>query len=150
MKAIKIYAKDSKYFMEDLDTNITTELTNSKHVNKDDTDWFKLPENSANRKCVCKQMLDRKGEITYDYKETKTFGPRDPDAPKTTKSHKVNLDEYYTDEERAKIEKLNAQIAKINEAVMERAKAEIKKNELKETLKAIDPEVLKAIMNEIM
>lgn len=150
MKAIKIYAQDSKYFMEDLDTNQTVELTATIHQAKDDTDWFKLPENSANRKLVCRQMIDRKGEIIHEYKETRTLGLKDPNAPKTTKSPKVNLDEYYTDEERAKIEELNAQIAKINETVMERAKVEIEKNRLKETLKALDPEVLKAIMSEIM
>ncbi len=144
MKAIKIYTQDSKYFMEDLDTNITTELT---EITKDGISLI-LPENSANRN-FCSIKRAEKG-ITLEYKETKTLGPRDPDAPKTTKSPKVNLDEYYTDEERAKIEKLNAQIAKINEAAMERAKAEIKKNELKETLKALDPDTLKAIMSEIM
>ena len=67
-----------------------------------------------------------------------------------TKTPKVDLNEYYTDEEKAQIEKLQAKIDKINESAMERAQKDLKKNELKDTLKALDPDTLKAIMAELM
>ena len=145
MKAIKIYTQDSKYFMEDLHTNTTVELTNPRFDKGSGKNWFDLPENSIGQKAICKEMIDLKGEVTKAERAEKTIN-----SPKTHKSTKINLDQYYTDEERAKIEKLNEQIDKINEAVMERAKFEIKKNELKETLKSLDHDTLKAIMNEIM
>ena len=66
------------------------------------------------------------------------------------KTPKVDLNEYYTDEERAQIEKLQAKIDKINEAAMARAQKDIKMNELKDTLKAVDQDTLKAIMAELM
>lgn len=132
--SIKIYTKDSKYYMEDLSTNTTVELT---EITKDGISLI-LPENSANRN-FCSLKKAEKG-ITLEYKETKTFGPKDTNAPK---SPKVNLEEYYTDEERTEIEKLKTKIDKINERVMERAKADIKKAELRDTLRALDPEVLR-------
>lgn len=67
-----------------------------------------------------------------------------------TKTPKVDLNEYYTEEEKAQIEKLQAKIDKINEAAMIRAQADLKKSELKDTLKALDPDTLKAIMAELM
>ena len=67
-----------------------------------------------------------------------------------TKTPKVDLNEYYTDEEKAQIEKLQEKIDKINEAAMKRAQKDLKKNELKDTLKALDPDTLKAIMAELM
>jgi hypothetical protein len=70
-------------------------------------------------------------------------------TPKT-KTPKVDLDEYYTEEEKAQIEKLQAKIDKINEAAMARAQKDLKMKELKDTLKAIDPDTLKAMMAELM
>lgn len=95
--SIRIYAQDSKYYMEDNGT--TTEITN---ITKDGISLI-LPENSSNRKyCSIEKAL--KG-ITLDYKETKTFGPRDdsstPKTPKTSNAPKLNeLVELLTDEER--------------------------------------------------
>lgn len=141
MKAIRIYTQDSKYFMEDLDTNQTVEVT---EITKDGISLI-LPENSANRQ-YCSIKRAEKG-ITLEHKESRTLNTTG--TPKT-KTPKVDLNEYYTEEEKAQIEKLQAKIDKINEAVMIRAQADLKKNELKDTLKALDPDTLKAIMAELM
>ena len=54
MKAIKIYTQDSKYFMEDFDNDVITELTEF----VDDGKTLKLPDNSANRKyCAVKKAI---------------------------------------------------------------------------------------------
>lgn len=138
MKAIKIYTQDSKYFMEDFGNDVITELTEF----VDDGKTLKLPENSANRKyCAVKKAISG---IVLDYKETRTL-----DKSNVTKTPKVDFKEYYTDEEKAKIDELQAQIDKINETAMNRAKAKAKENELKEALKALDPDTLKALLDSI-
>lgn len=138
MKAIKIYTQDSKYFMEDFDNDVITELTEF----VDDGKTLKLPENSANRKyCAVKKAISG---IVLDYKETRTL-----DKSNVTKTSKIDFTEYYTDEEKAKIDKLQAQIDKINETAMNRAKAKAKENELKEALKALDPDTLKALLKSL-
>lgn len=138
MKAIKIYTQDSKYFMEDFDNDVITELTEF----VDDGKTLKLPENSANRKyCAVKKAISG---IVLDYKETRTL-----DKSNVTKTSKVDFKEYYTDEEKAKIDELQAQIDKINETAMNRAKAKAKENELKEALKALDPDTLKALLDSL-
>ena len=138
MKAIKIYTQDSKYFMEDFDNDVITELTEF----VDDGKTLKLPENSANRKyCAVKKAISG---IVLDYKETRTL-----DKSNATKTSKIDFTEYYTDEEKAKIDKLQAQIDKINETAMNRAKAKAKENELKEALKALDPDTLKALLKSL-
>lgn len=140
MKAIKIYTQDSKYFMEDLDTNQTVEVT---EITKDGISLI-LPENSANRQ-YCSIKRAEKG-ITLEHKESRTLNMTG--TPKT-KTPKVDLNEYYTEEEKAQIEKLQAKIDKINEAVMIRAQKDLKKKELKDTLMSLDIDTLKAIMAEI-
>ena len=82
--------------------------------------------------------------IVLDYKETRTL-----DKSNVTKTSKVDFKEYYTDEEKAKIDELQAQIDKINETAMNRAKAKAKENELKEALKALDPDTLKALLKSL-
>lgn len=123
--SIRIYAQDSKYYMEDNGT--TTEITN---ITKDGISLI-LPDNSSNRRyCSVEKAL--KG-ITLDYKETKTFGPRDNSStPKTTKTSnapKLNeLVELLTDDER-----------KIYKELMDKAAmrlAEKKKRERVEALRA--------------
>lgn len=138
MKAIKIYTQDSKYFMEDFDNDVITELTEF----VDDGKTLKLPENSANRKyCAVKKAISG---IVLDYKETRTL-----DKSNVAKTPKVDFKEYYTEEEKAKIDELQAQIDKINKTAMNRAKAKAKENELKEALKALDPDTLKALLESI-
>lgn len=139
MKAIKIYTKDSKYFMEDLDTNTVTEVTD---ITKDGISLI-LPQNSANRQ-FCSIKRAEKGTI-LNLKENTMGG----NNKTTTKTPKIDLSEYYTDEEKAQIEKLQAKIDKINEAATARAQKDLKMKELSETLKNLDPEMLKALMATI-
>lgn len=96
--SIRIYSKDSKYYMEDNGT--TTELVEV----VDNGKTLKLPENSSNRKyCSVEKAL--KG-ITMDYKETKVFGPREntqskESAPKKSDAPKLNeLVELLTEDEK--------------------------------------------------
>lgn len=137
MKAIKIYTQESKFYMEDLHTNTTVELTN---ITKDGISFI-LPENSANRQ-YCSIKRAEKGVI-LDLKENVFSG--NTKETKKAKS-KIDINEYYTDEERAQIEKLQAKIDKINETAMARAQKDLRQNELREALKALDPETLKALM----
>lgn len=137
MKAIKIYTQDSKFFMEDLDTNQTTELVN---ITKDGISLI-LPENSANRS-FCSIKRAEKG-IVLEHKESRTLNVTGTPRAKTSK---IDLNEYYTDKERAEVEKLQAQIDAINEAARARAEKAAKQNELRETLKALDPDTLKNLI----
>lgn len=146
MKAIRIYTQDSKYFMEDLGINQTVELTNVRFDKKSNKHWIDLPENCIGQKAICKEMVDEKLEVVKQERNIKYPYT----SAKTSKTPKVDLNEYYTDEERAQIEKLQSKIDKINEAAMARAQKDLKKNELKDTLKALDPDTLKAIMAELM
>lgn len=123
--SIRIYTQNSKFYMEDNGT--TTELVEL----VDNGKTLKLPENSSNRKyCSVEKAL--KG-ITLDYKETKTFGPREnsstPKTPKTSNAPKLNeLVELLTDDER-----------KIYKELMDKAAmrlAEKKKRERVEALRA--------------
>jgi hypothetical protein len=123
--SIRIYTQNSKYYMEDNGT--TTEITN---ITKDGISLI-LPDNSSNRRyCSIEKAL--KG-ITLDYKETKTFGPRDNSStsktPKTSNAPKLNeLVELLTDDER-----------KIYKELMDKAAmrlAEKKKRERVEALRA--------------
>lgn len=142
--SIKIYTKDSKYYMEDLDRNTTTELTNPRFDKGSGKNWFDLPDNSIGQKAICKEMIDAKGEVTRGERTARTINPT-----KSTKTPKLNLDEYYTDEEREQIKKLQSKIDKINEAVAERAKKDIGLKALAEQIKNLDPEALKALMATI-
>lgn len=96
--SIRIYSQDSKFYMED--NGNTTELVEL----VDNGKTLKLPENSSNRRyCSIEKAL--KG-ITLDYKETKTFGPREntqsnESAPKKSNAPKLSdLVEMLTEEER--------------------------------------------------
>ena len=99
MKAIKIYAQDSKYYMEDLENNQIVELNEI----VDDGKTLKLPENSANRRyCSIKKAEEC---VTLGYKESRTLGPRDPEqtTPKTDRPKAPKLEElveYLTEDER--------------------------------------------------
>lgn len=112
MNAIKIYAQDSKYYMEDLNTNTTVEVTKITHEKKTGKDWLTLPENSANRTFVSIDKINRYGELVLEYKESRTLGPRDPeqtsktDRPKTPRLS--DLAEYLTEDEHKIYEELKA------------------------------------------
>lgn len=130
--------------------NNGTETFRAEITSKTTDGYFRLPKGiTVNGRTLCKIShigdaeefdMDSLGEKAV---KTSTGTPR-------TKTSKVDLNEYYTDEEKAQIEKLQAKIDKINEAAMARAQKDLKKNELKDTLKALDPDTLKAIMAELM
>jgi hypothetical protein len=66
-----------------------------------------LPENPCNRKYFNSKKVDKaNGSIELTYKESKTFGPRDPNA--TPKAPTKGWVEYLTDEEKALYEQLKA------------------------------------------
>ena len=141
MKAIKIYNQNSKYFMEDLETQTVTELT---QITKDGISLI-LPANSANRQYCSLKKADK--GIVMDFKETREMGTTNTTS---TKKPKIDLTQYYTPEEKAQIEKLQTKIDKINEEAMARAQKDIKMAELTESLKALDPESLKSIVATLM
>ena len=142
MKAIKIYTQDSKYFMEDLDTNQTTELVN---ITKDGVSFI-LPENSANRN-FCSIKRAEKG-VTLEYKESRTLNTGNSTAPRKS-TFKFNPEEYLNDNLIEKRRKLIDEIAKIDAI----AEAEYKKmqtlNDLEMTIKNLDPDILKALKERI-
>lgn len=141
MKAIKIYTQESKYYMEDLHTNTTVEVT---EITKDGISLI-LPENSANRQ-FCSIKRAQKG-IILDLKEN-TFGGNTKEVKKA--KSKIDLNEYYTEEEKAQIEKLQAKIDKINEAVTKRAEEKIALQALMDSAMGLTMEQLQAIMNAKM
>lgn len=146
MKAIKIYTKDSKYYMEDLENNTSYELNNPRFDKKSQKHWFDLPENCIGQKAICKEMIDEKVEVVKQERNVNyTHG-----STSKVKAPKVDLNKYYTDEEKAQIEELQAQIDKINESVKARAQKDLKMAELESELKKIDPETLKAMMTKLM
>lgn len=138
MKAIKIYTQDSKYFMEDLDTNVTTELTN---VTKDGISFI-LPENSANRN-FCSIKRAEKG-ITLEYKETRTLNTEKSTTPRKS-APKFNPEDYLDEKQIEKRRKLLEEVAKIDAI----AEAEYKRaqtlDEIKNTIKNFTPEMIAAL-----
>lgn len=73
----------------------------------DDGKTLKLPENPSNRKYYAiKKVIEAGGTVELTYKETKTFGPRDPNT--TPKAPTKGWTEFLTDEEKALYEELKA------------------------------------------
>lgn len=130
--------------------NKGTETFRAEITSKTTDGYFRLPKGiTVNGRTLCKIShigdaeefdMDSLGEKAV---RTSTGTPR-------TKAPKVDLNEYYTDEEKAQIEKLQAKIDKINEAAMARAQKDLKMAELESELKKIDPEMLKAMMTKLM
>lgn len=143
MKAIKIYTQESKYYMEDLDTNTKVELTKTVHDKRSDTDWLKLPENSCNRKSVCKQKVDEEKEVTY-YERT----PMSTDSKKkcTKSTLKIDPKDYYTEEEATRAEALQKELDELNAAVIARAEKEQAIKALEEQAMGLTIEQLKALI----
>lgn len=90
---------------DDGSVHSTTPLTKITNDGKS----YVLPDNPANRKFWAISRLDCK-EVELTYKETKTFGPRDPNA--TPKAPTKGWLEYLTDEEKALYEQLKAKAEK--------------------------------------
>lgn len=137
MKAIKIYTQDSKYFMEDLDTNQTTELVD---ITKDGISLI-LPENSANRN-FCSIKRAEKG-VTLEYKEARNIDPGNSHRKSTPK---FNPEDYLNEKLIAKRRKLLEEIAEIDAIAEAEYKKAQKLNELENTLKTLDSDTLNALI----
>lgn len=134
--SIRIYAQDSKYWMEDTNTQQTVELTKTIHQKRDNTTWFKLPDNDLNRKLVCKEAIDKRGEIIYDdYKETKTLGPKNETTPKIPK---IDWTKYLTEDELEIFNDLKKKCEDRAATDAQRLKVEAIKRELAEATKKLE------------
>lgn len=102
-----------------------------------------LPENPYSKKTI---STTRFSETVTEF-DLANITVRTHNSTKSTPKSKINLDEHYTDEERAKIEKLQAQIDKINETVTKRAEQKMAEQALMESAMCLTIEQLQAIMN---
>lgn len=102
-----------------------------------------LPENPYSKKTI---STTRFSETVTEF-DLANVTVRTHNSTKSTPKSKINLDEHYTDEERAKIEKLQAQIDKINETVTKRAEQKMAEQALMESAMCLTIEQLQAIMN---
>ena len=129
-----------------------TETLRAEITSKTTDGYFRLPKSiTVNGRTLCKiSHIGDAEEFNVDSLGEKAVRTSTGTSTKTPKAPKIDLNEYYTEEEKAQIEKLQAKIDKINEAAMARAQKDLKKNELKDALKALDPDTLKAIMAELM
>lgn len=147
MKAIKIYTQESKYYMEDLDTNTTVELTK---ITKDGISLI-LPENSAERQ-FCSITRAEKG-ITLNKKEHSTNDTKKSDKTTKTKKNDVDYSTRYTPEQKAKVEANTQKIKKLQEeidAIHNKIDQEIEKEQaikaLEEQAMGLTIEQLKALI----
>lgn len=106
--------------------------------------YFHLPVVVNGRKLCKMSYLDGRAEFCLDDLPEKSIRVKS-DNPITKKS-KIDLNDYYTDDEKAEIAKLQAQIDKINAEVTMRANKAAEQEKLKNMLKALDPDTLKSIM----
>lgn len=148
MANITIKLENGQYNFYQDDTLVKSNLS-VRTVKKDDNGNMTvgdivLPENPTGKKTLSTTRF-KDGITEFDITN---LTPK-MSGKNTTKSTKIDLSEYYTDEEKSQIEKLQAKIDKINENVMARAQKDLKMKELKETLKSLDPETLKALMATI-
>ena len=81
-------------------------ITKTAREKKTGIDWLVLPENPTNRKLLNPARMKGINELELTYKESKTFGPRDPNA--TPKAPTKGWVEYLTDEEKAIYDQLKA------------------------------------------
>ena len=102
-----------------------------------------LPENSYGKKTISTTRFNETvTEFDLSDVTVRTAGNSTKSAPKS----KIDLNEHYTDEERAKVEKLQAQIDKINEAVIKRAEQKRAEQALMESAMGLSIEQLETIM----
>lgn len=134
------YYRDGELFRE----NLKVVIDKRKGDGVTDGDIL-LPENSYGKKWLSTtKFSDGVTEIDLANIPARAHSTSTTASPKKSK---VDLSEYYTDEEKSRIEELQSEISKINEAAAARAKAKAKENELKEALKALDPDTLKALLD---
>lgn len=104
-----------------------------------------LPENPTGKKTISTTRF-KDGITEYDFTNV-TVKTKTTTTATTAKRAKIDLNEYYTEEERTKIDKLQAQIDKINEAVTKRAEIAMAEQALIESAMGLTIEQLQAITN---
>lgn len=108
--------------------------------------YYHLPV-AVNGRKLCKiSHIGDKTEFCLDDLPEKSVRVKSNNEPKKSK---VDLSEYYTDEEKKRLEKLQSEINKINEAAAARAKVKAEQEVLKNALKALDPDTLKALLDSL-
>ena len=106
-----------------------------------------LPENSYGKKWLSTtKFSDGVTEIDLANIPARAHSNSTTTSPKKPK---VDLSEYYTDEEKARIEELQSEINKINETAATRAKVKAEQEVLKNALMALDSDTLKALLDSI-
>lgn len=136
------YYRDGELFRE----NLKVVIDKRKGDGITDGDIL-LPENSYGKKWLSTTKFTN-GITEIDLANIPARTPSTNTTSSVRKS-KVDLSEYYTDEEKKRLEKLQSEISKINEAVAARAKVKAEQEVLKNALKALDPDTLKALLESL-
>lgn len=106
-----------------------------------------LPKNPYGKKTI---STTRFNETATEFDLSNVTVRTIDNSTKSTPKSKIDLNEYYTDEERAQIEKLQAKIDTIVVEVTKRAEQEIAEQALMDSAMNLTIEQLQAIMNRKM
>lgn len=121
------------------------EIVRKEITSKTTDGYLHLPEIINGRKLISLKVLNDADEFNLD--DLPERAPRNLTTDKTIKTtKKINLEEYYTEEEKKEIEKYQKKIDAINEKVAERAKKDIQMAELKAQLMALPEEMRNAMI----
>ena len=120
------------------------EIVRKEITSKTTDGYLHLPEIVNGRKLISLKVLNDADEFNLDNLPERA--PRNLIASTVKSSKKVNLEEYYTEEEKEEIEKYQKKIDAINEKVAERAQKDIKMAELKAQLMALPEDVRNAMV----
>lgn len=121
-----------------------TEIFRKEITSKTTDGYYHLPVVVNGRKLCKISHIGDAAEFCIDTLPEKSI--KTTTSVKSAPKSKINLDEYYTKEERAKIEKLQAQIDEINEAVTKRAEQKLAEQALIDSAMGLTIEQLEAIM----
>ena len=146
MKNYIIINPQSKFGYDFIREEDGKEIFRKEITSKTTDGYYHLPEIVNGRKLIQAKKLENVEKFCLDDLPEKM--PKSTNVVKSNEKKKINLTEYYTENEKAEIEKLQSKIDKINERAMERAKKDIKMNELRTTLKNLDPETLAKLIEE--
>lgn len=136
------YYRDGELFRE----NLKVVIDKRKGDGVTDGDIL-LPENSYGKKWLSTtKFADGVTEIDLANIPARAHSTNTAASPKKSK---VDLSEYYTDEEKSRIEELQSELNKINEAAAARAKVKAEQEVLKNALKALDSDTLKALIDSL-
>lgn len=136
------YYRDGELFRE----NLKVVIDKRKGDGITDGDIL-LPENSYGKKWLSTTKFVN-GITEIDLANIPARTPSTNTTGAVRKS-KVDLSEYYTDEEKKRLEELQSEINKINEAAAARAKVKAEQDTLKNALKALDQDTLKALLDSL-